>query len=71
MNPYLRIALRALMVGSFAAIGSLAANAPGLDQADYLQALYLAYGGVMTYAGLGAFTTLEPTLGVNKGTPTK
>jgi len=70
MNPLVRIIFRASIVGGFAALGSLVANAPGLDQADYLQALYLGYAGIMTYMGLGASTTLEPTLGI-KSTPTK
>jgi hypothetical protein len=64
MNPYLRIFLRAAAVGLGAALGSLYANLPGVSQDDLLQAIYFGYGGIMSYAGLGAFTTLEPTLGV-------
>lgn len=66
MKPLVRVAVRAALVGIGFGLGSLYANAPGLDSGDYLQALYLAYTGAMTYAGLGTFTDLEPTLGVTK-----
>jgi hypothetical protein len=66
MNPYLRVALRAGAVALGAALGSIVTSLPGLvSPDDYIVALNVGYTGFMTYVGLGVFTNLEPTLGVN------
>lgn len=62
-RPLLKLATRAVLVGVAAAAAYLDRSLPGISLDEGLHALFVGYSFSMSYVGLGAFTSVEPTIG--------
>lgn len=64
-NPRVRYVLRALLVATIAALATLKASVGGgVDASEVLDTVYAFVVAGAAYAGIGAATPLEPSVGV-------
>ena len=69
MSPQMRYVVRVVAIGIVAAASALKAYLPGLSWADGIDVLISTIVAMGAYAGIGAATPLEPSVG--KGAPPK
>lgn len=66
MSPKTRYAVRSILVGLSAALGSLQGNLPGVSGDDLISAVIAGFIFIVSYAGIGYATPLEPSVGPGK-----